>query len=137
MAVMSSAFDPLFGEAWSEAQCSGILIMPGVWMTLATRNDEPAGFTIARIIGDEAELLLLAVRGDMRRQGVGSGLLDRFCKIAAARGARRLHLEMRDGNGASAMYSARGFEQVGRRLNYYRGTGIESFDALTLSCTLT
>lgn len=136
MALMTQAFDPAFGEAWSEAQCSGILIMPGVWMTLAARDGEPAGFTIARIVADEAELLLLGVRADARRNGVGTALLRAFREQAAARGARRLHLEMRDGNDAGAMYSAHGFEQVGRRRNYYRGADARRFDAVTLSCLI-
>ncbi len=133
---MAEAFDPAFGEAWTESQCSGILIMPGVWMTLAAREGEPAGFTIARIVADEAELLLLGVRADARRCGVGTALLRGFREQAAARGARRLHLEMRDGNDAGAMYSAHGFEQVGRRANYYRGADTRRFDAVTLSCMI-
>lgn len=135
MTVMGEAFDPAFGEAWTEAQCSGILLMPGVWMTLAWLDGETAGFTIARIVADEAELLLLGVCARMRRRGVGSALLRQFRQTAAARGARRLHLEMRDGNDAAGMYMAHGFEQVGRRANYYRGSDTQSFDALTLSCT--
>lgn len=131
--IMADAFDPGFGEAWSEPQCSGILIMPGVWMTLARCEARAAGFSIARIVADEAELLLIAVRADARRRGVGQALLTSFCENARRRGARRVHLEMRDGNAAASMYSAAGFEQVGRRPNYYRGAGAESFDALTLS----
>lgn len=133
MEIMAQAFDPAFGEAWTESQCSGILLVPGVWMTLAAHDGKPAGFTIARIVADEAELLLLAVRAGARRRGVGSALLRAFRESAAARGARRLYLEMRDGNGARSMYSAQGFEQVGRRPDYYRGAGAQSFDALTLS----
>ena len=136
MGIMADAFDPAFGEAWTHAQCSGILIMPGVWMTVARHGADAAGFSIARHVAGEAELLLLAVRSDCRRKGVGSALLRRFCAAAAARGARRVHLEMRDGNDAGAMYRAAGFEQVGRRRDYYRGTSVQSFDALTLSRSL-
>jgi len=133
MAIMAEAFDPAFGEAWTASQCSGILILPGVWMTLADLGGAPAGFTIARVVSDEAELLLLAVRDEARRRGVGRALLDAFCHDAARRGARRVHLEMREGNAAAAMYRGAGFEQVGRRPNYYRGPDAECFDALTLS----
>lgn len=136
MTIMSDAFDPAFGEAWTQSQCSGILIMPGVWMTLATQDGISAGFSIARITADEAELLLLGVRRAARRRGVGGALLGRFRAAARARGARRVFLEMRSGNDAGWMYSAAGFEQVGRRRDYYRGTCGETFDALTLSCAL-
>lgn len=133
MSVMRDAFVSDYGEAWTEAQCSGILIMPGVWMTLATRDGAPAGFTIARIVADEAELLLIGVVPHCRRTGIGGALVQRFTRIAGTRGARRVFLEMRDGNDAGAMYRAHGFEQVGRRPNYYRGSAGQSFDALTLS----
>jgi len=136
MSVMRDAFVPDFGEAWTQAQCSGILIMPGVWMTLAMRDGTPSGFSIARIVADEAELLLIGVVPDCRRMGIGGALVQRFLHVAATRGARRVFLEMRDGNDAGAMYRSHGFEQVGRRANYYRGTSGQSFDALTLSYDL-
>lgn len=133
MAVMADTFDPEFGEAWTQAQCAGILPMPGVWMTLAERDGVPVGFSIARVVVDEAELLLLGVRRSARGRGVGGALLSAFCDAAQTRGARRVHLEMRRGNGAAAMYGAAGFEQVGRRPNYYRGLDGQCYDALTLS----
>lgn len=139
MGIMDDAFDGGWGEAWTQAQCSSILIMPGVWMTVAScpspgaPDGAPAGFSIARVIADEAELLLLGVRKGVRRQGIGSALVGRFCRDAAQRGARRVFLEMRDGNDAVTMYRSAGFEQVGRRRDYYRALDGGSHDALTLS----
>lgn len=135
MAIMNDAFDPAFGEAWSAPQCCGMLNMPGVWMTLAMESDHPAGFSVARVVADEAELLLLGVRRASWRNGIGRRLLQGFCEAGKHRGAKRLHLEMRDGNAAIAMYAHAGFEQVGRRRNYYRGSQGDCFDALTLSCS--
>lgn len=147
MHVMEDAFDPRFGEAWTPAQVSGILTVPGVWMTLAhveggahaeggPAGHVPAGFSIARVVLDEAELLLLGVSPRFRRRGIGDALLRHFTAEAATRGAARLHLEMRDGNAAAALYRSAGFEQVGRRPKYYRGSGNEPRDALTLSLTV-
>ena len=62
MAVMDDSFDPRFGEAWTASQCAGLLPMPGVWLTLAREDDAVVGFALARVVADEAELLLLAVR---------------------------------------------------------------------------
>lgn len=133
MQVMEDGFDPAFGEAWTAPQCAGLLPMPGVWLILAREGRSAAGFVLARIVADEAELLLLAVRRDRRRRGIGRMLLDRFCADASARGARRFHLEVRDGNRAIALYREAGFEEVGRRRNYYRGYEGALFDALTLA----
>lgn len=132
MAIMGEAFDPEYGEAWTEAQCAGVLGMPGCWLVIARLgSDDPAGFALLRKIADEAELLLIAVRPRYRRQGVGAVLLDRAAEDAVASGATVLHLEVRDGNPALALYRQAGFEQVGQRRDYYRGRSGKVFDALT------
>ena len=133
MRVMDESFDPRFGEAWTAAQCAGLMPMPGVWLTLARDENDVAGFSLSRAIADEAELLLLAVRASAQRRGVGAMLLDRFCTLARARGAKRVHLEVREGNHAVNLYSRAGFSLAGRRRNYYSGPDGRSYDALTLA----
>ena len=133
MRVMDDSFDPAYGEAWTAPQCAGLMPMPGVWVSLARDGADPVGFALGRATADEAELLLLAVRRDGQRRGVGQLLLDRFILIAGSRGARRLHLEVRDGNHAIKLYSKAGFEEVGRRKNYYTGRDGQIYDALTLA----
>ena len=132
MSIMHSAFSPSFGEAWTRSQCAGILPMHGVTLTIAEYEEEPAGFSLVRAIEDEAELLLLAVTSCAQRRGVGQALLDYFIDTARGHGARKLHLEVRDGNPAVALYRAAGFIPAGRRRNYYHGPGGEAFDAVTL-----
>ncbi|MCW3798522.1 GNAT family N-acetyltransferase [Sphingomonas sp. BN140010] len=135
MAIMDEAFDQRFGEAWTRAQCAGILPMHGVVLTLATNNSVPLGFSLVRSVADESELLLLAVRPHGRRRGVATALVNRFIADARGAGAHYLHLEVRDGNPATALYERTGFRIVGRRSNYYRGTDGETFDALTMART--
>ena len=133
MRVMDESFDPRFGEAWTAAQCAGLLPLPGVWLTLARDEAGVAGFSLSRAVGDEAELLLLAVSARAQRRGMGRMLLDRFCALAAIRGAERLHLEVREGNHAVNLYERAGFRLVGRRRNYYSGPDGRTYDALTLA----
>jgi len=133
MPVMNAAFDPAFGEAWTRSQCAGILPMTGVLLMLARdEGGDALGFYLSRTVGGEAELLLLAVAPEHRRRGVGRKLLDTFMERARTAGARRVHLEVRDGNPALALYRASGFAQVGRRARYYRGPNGQ-FDALTFA----
>ena len=136
MRVMDDSFDDIFGEAWTAPQCAGLLPMTGVWLTLAMDGEETVGFALARSVLSEAELLLLAVRRGHQGRGIGQVLLDDFVEAAGQRGARRLHLEVRDGNHAINIYARAGFEQVGRRRNYYTGHDGQVFDALTLAKTL-
>jgi ribosomal-protein-alanine N-acetyltransferase len=134
MDVMTSAFDPDFGESWTRSQCAGILPLSGVRLMLARDNEGAVqGFSLLRTIGDEAELLLLAVRSTVQRRGVGATLLDHFIEHGRSQGVRRLHLEVRDGNPAVAMYQAFGFSAVGRRPKYYCGKDGSLHDALTMA----
>jgi ribosomal-protein-alanine N-acetyltransferase len=136
MRVMENSFDPAFGESWTGPQCAGLLPMSGVWLNLAREGLAVVGFTLSRIVAGEAELLLLAVRRERQKAGIGLMLLDRFMADARQRGARQLHLEVRDGNPAVRLYSRAGFSQVGRRRNYYSGRDGQLFDALTLAMTI-
>jgi ribosomal-protein-alanine N-acetyltransferase len=134
MSVMSSAFDPGFGEAWTRSQCGGILPLSGVLLMLARdKGGEVCGFSLLRTVADEAELLLLAVSPGSQRRGVGASLLEHFIEHGRRSGVRRLHLEVRDGNPAVAMYQAFGFKAEGRRRKYYSGRDGSQHDALTMA----
>jgi ribosomal-protein-alanine N-acetyltransferase len=136
MQVMQTAFDPRFGEAWTRAQCAGILPMSGVRLMVARTNGQAAGFSLARHVTDEAELLLLAVAQDARGKGIGSALLAQFVDDGVQAGLRRLHLEVRDSNTAVKLYSRHQFVVEGRRPKYYCGTDGEFHDALTMARSL-
>ena len=137
MDVMTSAFDPHFGEAWTRSQCAGILPLSGVRLILARDKAKAVcGFSLLRTVADEAELLLLAVSTSAQRRGVGGALLDHFIDLGRQGGLSRLHLEVRDGNSAVAMYQAFGFQEEGRRRKYYTGRDGSQHDALTMALNI-
>lgn len=140
MAVMDAAFDASYGEAWTRRQVGDALLLPNTYYWLAAphggspADDEPtAGFALSRGAADEEELLLIGVVPAFRRQGIGSALLERFIADAAARGAKRLFLEMREGNPAESLYRHHDFARVGRRHAYYRRGSGAPLDAITFS----
>lgn len=138
MRVMEAAFGDAFGEAWTRSQLSGILPMTGVSLTLALdrASNDVLGFSLVRTVADESELLLVAVLPAVQRRGVGYALLDHFLRCAREGGITRVHLEVRDGNPAIAMYRNAGFSPVGRRRNYYHSRGGKRYDAITLASSL-
>lgn len=143
MAVMETAFDPVYGEAWTRRQVEDALILGDCHYVLVDATggipgpDAPAaGFFLSRTGYDEEELLLLAVKPECRRSGLGRLLLGRLAQGARDRGATRLLLEMRRGNSAETLYRAFGFRPIGLRPNYYRGAGAERIDAITFACEL-
>jgi ribosomal-protein-alanine N-acetyltransferase len=135
MQVMKAAFGNRYGEAWTRSQCAGILPMAGVFLILArdTETEEVIGFSLFRTVLEESELLLLAVLPTHHRRGIGRQLLDEFMDRARTEGVSRVHLEVRDGNPATAMYRAAGFVPVGRRTNYYHGANGTRSDAVTFA----
>jgi ribosomal-protein-alanine N-acetyltransferase len=135
MTVMDSAFGRHFGEAWTRSQLAGILPMGGVRLMVAREPGSAAavGFSLFRTVADESELLLLAVLPSHHRRGVGRDLLSAFLNGVRNEGVTRVHLEVRDGNPAVAMYRTAGFSPVGRRRNYYHSPDGKRFDAITLA----
>lgn len=120
MAVMETAFDPDFGEAWNRRQVEDTLLLGHSNYGLAMDGSDCAGFYLARNGFGEVELLLLAVDPQHRRRGYARQLLDDLLGFARDQNAERLVLEMRDGNPAEHLYRQFGFEVIGTRKNYYK-----------------
>lgn len=78
------------------------------------------GFALGRVIAGEAELLTLAVDPAAQRNGLGRALLRAFEEEAASRAASTAFLEVSQDNiGAVKLYLSEGWQEVGRRENYY------------------
>lgn len=114
----AAAFHP--DERWGPVALTTMLGMEGAFGLLAEEEGEPLGFALGRVAADEAEVLTIAVRPEVRRRGHARALLRALMATAAARGARALFLEVSEPNDAArALYAALGAEQVGRRPRYY------------------
>ena len=74
-----------------------------------------------RHLGEEAEILDVAVPARHRGKGYARFLLKKFLDLARERGIHELFLEVRESNVAAlALYREFRFEPTGRRPNYYR-----------------
>lgn len=127
-ALHAEAFD----APWDAAAFDSLLGQAGVHLA-----ESPDGFILMRTAADEAEILTLAVRPGARRHGVGTELVARGAAGAAARGAKRLFLEVADDNAAArALYARAGFAEAGRRPRYYARADGSRRDALLLALNL-
>lgn len=112
-----------FSDPWSAASFRSLVSRGTVWFMVAT-DDATAGvlgYILVWFAADEAELANIAVAPSVRGRGIGGGMLDSALAAASDRGTARMFLEVRDSNlAARALYHSRGFEQVGRRKEYYR-----------------
>lgn len=124
LAVLHAA---CFPDAWDAAAISALLVTPG---TFAYAHDD--GFVLARVAGDEAEILTLAVAPAARGRGLGRALLQAVIRKVSEMGAVSLLLEVgADNPAALALYAGLGFTRVGMRKAYYNGG-----DALVLRLPL-
>lgn len=121
-------------ESWDRLAVAGLLGDSAVdGLLLCGPADDPVGFALVRTAADEAEILTIGIRPDVRGCGHGRRLIVAAREAAARRGASWLFLEVSERNGpALSMYRRAGFEPVGRRRHYY-GVGV---DALVLRLTI-
>ncbi len=92
-----------------------------------------AGHAVLSVVADTAELQRIAAVEGARRRGVGGVLLAQARADAAAGGADRLLLEVREDNVvARRFYERHGFVETARRPRYYR----DGVDAVILEVGL-
>ena len=109
-----------FTMPWSEATFRGLLRRSDADLFVAESGGELVGYAVFWAVLDEGELGNVSVAASHRRRGIASILVDTVLKRAAERGVRDVYLEVRISNsGAQELYERFGFEQVGRRRNYY------------------
>lgn len=124
--VLSDIHAAAFRRGWSGAEFEALLVQPGTHALLAIWRHPlgwrvPAGFILYRLAADEAEVLSVAVVPECRRRGIGRALLEEALRHLYREGARRIHLEVEDGNVAAIeLYRGLEFEESGRRAGYYR-----------------
>jgi ribosomal-protein-alanine N-acetyltransferase len=122
-ALHAAAFPP--DQAWSADTIALLLALPGAFGLWR----EGTGLVLARMAGDDAEILTFGVVPDARRRGHGAALLRGAVAVAGARGAGAVFLEAAANNApALALYAREGFTEVGRRRRYYS----DGADALVL-----
>lgn len=118
LAIEEASFNNPTTREWYE----GELKRPEVCFIYVMRTaDHPvAGFCAFWMVVDQAHINNLAVRPELRQQGLGAYLLESIVEEARHLGATSLSLEVRRSNlAAQRLYSKAGFHESGVRKNYY------------------
>ena len=78
------------------------------------------GYAGVLVMADEGYITNVAVFPEYRRQGIAAQIIKVFCDFAEGNHLAFLTLEVRPTNTAAIeLYHSFGFEEVGRRKNYY------------------
>lgn len=121
--------------AWTNGDYQQLSADPTILAFVSEWNGSITGFIVARQVADQAEVLNLAVRKTLRRQGHGSALLKAVLQKLRNQRARRVFLEVRHSNRqAVAFYAKHGFQKSGIRKAYYQNP---DEDALCMEVKLT
>lgn len=109
-----------FSTPWSEAMLTEVLFDSQASFIVAEAEEGGVlGYAGLQVVLDEGYIDNIAVEPNARRHGVADELLDVFCRFGEANLAF-LTLEVRASNApAIALYRKHGFEEAGRRKNYY------------------
>ena len=111
-----------FSRPWSrrmlaeelENQCAAFLV------ALGPGTDKVVGYAGLLVMADEGYITNVAVFPEYRRRGVAEQIIQVFCDFAQGNHLAFLTLEVRPSNApAISLYNSFGFEEVGRRKNYY------------------
>ena len=122
-----------FSRPWSrkmlaeelENQCAAFLVAE------ESLTKKVVGYAGLLVVADEGYITNVAVFPDYRRQGIAAQLIDVFCHFGQGNHLAFLTLEVRPSNHAAIeLYRSFGFEEVGRRKNYY---DLPKEDALILT----
>jgi ribosomal-protein-alanine N-acetyltransferase len=124
----------LFGvESWAEASFWSELAQPETrHYVVAEQRTRPAadrfaGYAGLAVFANEAHVLVLGVRADRQRRGIGTALLGDLLAAAARRGASTVLLDVRaDNPAAQRLYARHGFVPTGIRKRYYQPSGTDA-----------
>lgn len=141
-ALVAALHQRCFDDGWTAYTVGQVMRMAGAFGLIAVSQGDdgetPVGFALASGLGEEWELLSLAVLPERRRAGLARRLLAAMIDGARERGAGRLFLEVAEDNTpARLLYDGSGFRQIGRRPGYYKRRSTPAMAALTMRLDLT
>ena len=121
---MAAIHRACFAKPWDEAAMAQFVASPEALCLVGSTADSSGGtlggLLIARKAADEAEILTFCVAPACRNAGLGRALLETAVQELHEVGAKRLLLEVADGNEAALkLYRSLGAVLVGKRERYY------------------
>ncbi len=125
-----------FEKGWNESTMRQLLLMPGALGLIAYEGNIPVGFIVYAYSTDQADIVSLGVLPSFRGKKISDELMKTSFKELQKKGVKEVFLEVAVNNlHAIALYERSGFENVGKRLNYYVRGDVKT-DALIMKSVL-
>lgn len=108
---------------WTPARIKRSINDKETMVLIASRAGVTHGFAIMKFADETAHLLLLAVQPKMRRDGIGTSMLNWLEKSCTTAGIQQVRLEVRASNQvARCFYEKLGYKRVELVTAYYDGS---------------
>ena len=110
-----------FSAPWSERSIASELSNPlSLWL-VAVEDEIVVGYVGSQTVMGESDMMNISVDPRYRRRGVAEALVTKLIELLREQSVVCLTLEVRPSNApAICLYEKLGFQQIGRRPNYYR-----------------
>jgi ribosomal-protein-alanine N-acetyltransferase len=126
-----------FLKAWDEKTFADMLDVNGTQAWMNGLVEYPMGFVVGRALGEQYEIITIAVTPEWRGRRLAKQLLETAIARAKELNAKTMFLEVADTNKAARkFYENAGFVEISRRKAYYRNLDGTTVDAIVMSRTL-
>ncbi len=128
--LLASIHTRCFSKGWNAGEFAAMFANGGILAFVAKGK---AGFGVLRIIGNEAEIITLAVLPEHQKKHIGTQILSAMLKSAGELGVEEVFLEVREKNiPAINLYEKSGFAILAKRKGYYSNADGTSEDAIVM-----
>ena len=122
-------FSKNFDDFWPVSILKEDIKSKNSYYIVAKSNDEIIGFAGIKIILDEANIMNIAVKINMRNKKIGSILLEQLILLSKKHLCKIITLEVNETNkNAISLYEKYEFSRIGLRKKYYNNT----YDAILM-----
>ena len=127
-----------FYRGWPRQDIEAYIIDPDTPTLVASdQRHKVVGFAMLRILGDDVELMTIAVEPKFRGKGVGRALMQACFEDLMMTPVKRMVLEVAADNPAAIkLYRQLGFQQISERKGYYARPDGQPATALVMARNL-
>ncbi len=113
-----------FSLPWSRQFYEQLWPQDAIDIWVGWYGHELVAYYLIQTVGSEMELHTFAVKPELRKQGIGTKLMDHMLALADERGVKHIFLQVRPSNKeAISLYTHIGFLPIAVRKGYYQDNG--------------
>ena len=117
--ILTSEFD----DFWNSETLKNELENNNSYYIVAKTNNNIVGFAGIKTVLDEADIMNVVTKKDIRNSGIGSALFSAIIDYAKSNNVKKITLEVNENNlSAIHLYEKFGFVKIAERKKYYNGT---------------